>query len=84
MLKPTSSEDRVDVLIGEVHALVCFATALAMIHPDRARLRAHFEVSSQAGLASLETKPLSDRTIVGFQFVAERLLQVLASREEID
>jgi hypothetical protein len=75
-----STDERVAFLSGQVHALVSFALAVAQSFPDRALLRQEFESASQGGLAKLENSLTSDRSILGFQDVAEKIQTTLGEK----
>lgn len=68
--------DRLDFVVGEVHALLSFAMALATTHRSAA-FAAHFDAASQVALADLETRPAADGVIEGFQFAASSLRRAL-------
>ncbi len=70
--------DRVAFMAGEIHALLCFALAVAESHPNRQTLKNEFEAASQSGLAKIETTLASDKTVAGFQEVSDRILRLLA------
>jgi hypothetical protein len=66
-------------LAGEIHALFAFAQALARTSPNPSLLLAHFRGAEQAGLAAVETQPVPDDLVEGYQFVTERLRASLES-----
>jgi hypothetical protein len=73
---PTEETDRLDFVVGEVHALLAFALAFAKTHRSAA-LAALFHTASQVALADLETRPATDGVVEGFQFAANMLRNAL-------
>jgi hypothetical protein len=59
----------ISFLMGEVHGLVTFSQALALAysHPDA--LLACLGIFEQSGLANLESQPVPDSAVEGYQFV---------------
>jgi hypothetical protein len=74
----TPTDERTVFVIGQVHALLSFAYALAQCHADKARLRDIFDTASQGGLTHLENAIIDDKALAGFQDAATRLRRALA------
>lgn len=69
--------DRLDAVIGQVHALQCFSLAIAMTLRDRDVLRQNLEMSSQIALAYLESAVIGDEAIANFQTTVAKLFAAM-------
>jgi len=67
--------------MGEVHALFMFSQTLAKTNPNPLALAPQFEVAVQLGLANVETAPVPDAVVEGYQFAVEGLRQALAANQ---
>ena len=73
----------VDFVSGQVHALRCFAMAMATAFAQHPTLRAEFEKSALVGLGILESSPIGNIAIEGFQEMIGALGRALQGRKEI-
>ena len=81
MAGSTGGAPSIDVsfLVGEVHALVMFAQILAVSSPHARQVLSNLEVADQVGLAKIESEPVGDDAVQGYQFVVGELRRVLIS-----
>jgi hypothetical protein len=77
--EPYEESERIDFVMGQIHALTAFSLALIKAHPDPGLLQTEFGKAAQAGLAKIESSPVLDAMIEGFQNVCDALQKSLAN-----
>ena len=70
-------DQKVDLIGGQVKALLNFAVVVINTHHDSASLKEHFEIASQVGLAMVEGQAVSDDFLAGMQDVNEQLVAAI-------
>lgn len=68
-------EDRVDNLLGQVHALSAMVQALLLTHPDPDLARKYFEIGLLKTEANTLATPLRDAYLDGLRAVQEKLYE---------
>lgn len=66
-MSPAQIMRSIQTLTGECHALYLFCQSIAKGHPDPAAMLPALEQAAQHGLAYLESHPVADALIDGYQ-----------------
>jgi hypothetical protein len=67
-------------LMGEVHALGLFCSAVAHTRPDCRVLLAHMDLAEQQALAHIEALPLRDAAVDGYRFLFDNAQKAMSDR----
>lgn len=73
----SDDSDRIAFLTGEMHALHAVVQALCVTHPDHAMLLRDVQANLQVGLAKIESQPVPDVAVRGYQWMADELLRAI-------
>lgn len=69
--------ETVDFLSGQIHALQAFLQAMCLTHPNPAVLYRDAQANLQVGLAKIESQAVSDRVVLGFQWMSAEMLSAV-------
>jgi len=69
--------DRIDFMMGEVHALQALLQALTVNHPNPLQLAKDAETNFQSGLAKIEGQAVPQSVVNGFQWMANELTSAI-------
>ena len=72
----------ISYLTGEVHALFMFSQALAMAYHTPPALLSCLNEVEQLGLARIETQPVGDAVVDGYQFVFDGVRKAVEAAAE--
>jgi hypothetical protein len=72
-----TSEEKIEFLGGQVHALIGFATALITSHPNLTLLAEHLEKAGELSLARAESVSVADVYVDGVLDVNDRLSKIV-------
>jgi hypothetical protein len=73
--------EKIEFLAGEVHALMGFATAIVMTHPDISELAEQIEQTAQANLALAEGSVVPDEFVEGVQHIWDRIRKAIKTSQ---
>jgi hypothetical protein len=68
-----TQDEKIEFLGGQVHALVAFAHAVILTHPDLPALTKHLERRMTANLATAETSAVREEYVLGVEDIRDRL-----------
>jgi hypothetical protein len=71
--------EKIEFLGGQVHALVGFAHAVILSHPNLAVLAQHLERRGMANLAVAETSAVREEYVLGVEDIRDRLKLAVTS-----
>jgi hypothetical protein len=71
--------EKIEFLGGQVHALVGFAHAVILSHPNLAVLSQHLERRGMANLAVAETSAVREEYVLGVEDIRDRLKLAVTS-----
>jgi hypothetical protein len=74
-----NQSEKIEFLGGQVHALVGFAQAVILSHPNLAELAQHLEQIGTANLAAAETAAVREEYVLGVEDIRDRLKLAVTS-----
>jgi hypothetical protein len=72
-----NSEQALNKLVGEVHALFMAVQVLAKTHPNPNAAKTELDIAEQLGLAALEPHPIDDAVLTAYQDTVKGIQQAL-------
>jgi hypothetical protein len=78
-IEQMTSDEKIEFLEGQVHALSVVFVAMIYDHPNAARLDRWLAASEQATLERIETTPVAEEYLEGFQDTIEKMKKTLAT-----
>jgi hypothetical protein len=72
-------DEKIEFVVGQVHALVGFAQAVISSHPNLAVLARHLDHVGTVNLAHAETAAVHEEYVLGVEDIRDRLKEAVAN-----